>query len=52
VPIALLIGITGGLGLAFGVESYLDHSFTNGDEIERRLGLVHVASIPDGACGG
>jgi capsular polysaccharide biosynthesis protein len=44
---ALLFGVAGGLGLAFGVEYYLDHTFTTGEEMERRLGLVHLASIPE-----
>lgn len=41
----LLAGI-GGLSLAFGRE-FLDHSFTTGDDIERVLGIPHLASIPD-----
>lgn len=46
---ALLFGITGGLGLAFGVEYYVDHTFTTGEEMERRLGLPHLASVPEEA---
>ena len=45
----LLGGILGGIGLAFTTEFYLDHSFTTGYEIERRLGISHIASIPEGA---
>ena len=45
--LAGLIGVLGGLGLAFGTEFYLDHTFTTGEEMERRLGLVHLASIPE-----
>jgi uncharacterized protein involved in exopolysaccharide biosynthesis len=44
---AILFGIIGGLGLAFVVEYLLDHTFTTGEEMERRLGLVHLASIPE-----
>lgn len=47
--LGLLGGILGGLGLAFTTEFYLDHSFTTGDEMERRLGMPHIASIPEGA---
>ncbi len=47
--IGLLGGVGGGLGLAFTTEFYLDHSFTTGPEMERRLGIPHIASIPEGA---
>jgi uncharacterized protein involved in exopolysaccharide biosynthesis len=47
VILALLLGLVGGLGLAFGVEFYVDHTFTTGEEMERKLGLVHMASIPE-----
>ena len=43
----LLAGILGGLGLALAVEVYFDHSFTTGDDLERVLGIPHLASIPD-----
>jgi uncharacterized protein involved in exopolysaccharide biosynthesis len=47
--IALFAGLLGGLALAFGTDLYLNHSFTTGEEIERRLGIPHIASIPDRA---
>ena len=45
--LAFLCGVLGGLGAAFGTEFYLDRSFTTGEEMERRIGLVHLASIPE-----
>jgi uncharacterized protein involved in exopolysaccharide biosynthesis len=45
--IGLLSGLLGGLCLAFGIELYLDRSFTTGEDMERRIGLVHLASIPE-----
>lgn len=45
----LAVGVLGGLGLAFAVEFYLDRSFTTGQDIERRLGIPHLTSIPDGS---
>ena len=49
---ALVMGISGGLGVAFGIEFYLNRSFTTGDDIERKLGIPHIASIPEmGALG-
>jgi uncharacterized protein involved in exopolysaccharide biosynthesis len=39
--------IAGGLGLAFGTELFLDHTITTADEVERRLGIPHIASIPE-----
>jgi len=47
--LAITVGFLGGLGLAFGTEFYLDHTFTTGEEMERRLGLQHLASIPEEA---
>ena len=47
--LAMVVGVLGGLGLAFGFEFYLDHTFTTGEEMERRLGLAHLASIPEEA---
>jgi uncharacterized protein involved in exopolysaccharide biosynthesis len=44
---ALFAGLVGGLGLAFGTELYLDRSFTTGQEVERKLGIPHIASIPE-----
>ncbi|HOC42282.1 MAG TPA: Wzz/FepE/Etk N-terminal domain-containing protein [Thermoanaerobaculales bacterium] len=45
--LALLGGLLGGLVAAFGTELYLDRSFTTGEDMERRIGLVHLASIPE-----
>ena len=45
--LALIFGILGGVSLAFGVENYLDHSFTTAADLEKRLGIPHLASIPD-----
>jgi uncharacterized protein involved in exopolysaccharide biosynthesis len=44
--LALLLGATGGLGLAFTVE-YFDHSFTTGRDLELRLGIPLLGAIPD-----
>ena len=46
--LAVIIGVLGGFGLAFGLENYLDRSFTTGEDIERKLGIPHIASIPEG----
>jgi uncharacterized protein involved in exopolysaccharide biosynthesis len=45
---ALLAGVAGGFGVAFGLEFYLDRSFTTGEDVERKLGIQHIASIPEG----
>jgi uncharacterized protein involved in exopolysaccharide biosynthesis len=47
--LAIGVGILGGIGFAFATELYLDHSFTTGHEMERRLGIPHIASIPEGS---
>jgi uncharacterized protein involved in exopolysaccharide biosynthesis len=47
--LGLLVGLMGGIGIAFGLEQFLDRSFTTGEDIERRLGIPHLASIPDSA---
>ena len=44
--LAVFLGVFGGLGLAFLTE-YFDHTFTTGEDIERRLGIPHLASIPE-----
>ena len=44
--LGLLLGAMGGLGLAFAVE-YFDHSFTTGRELEARLGIPLLGTIPD-----
>jgi succinoglycan biosynthesis transport protein ExoP len=50
--LAMIVGVLGGLGLAFGLENYLDRSFTTGEDIERKLGVPHIASIPEGEMAG
>jgi uncharacterized protein involved in exopolysaccharide biosynthesis len=44
--LGLLLGIMGGLGLAFLTE-YFDHSFTTGRELEARLGIPLLGTIPE-----
>ena len=44
--LGLFLAIVGSLGLAFGLE-YLDHTFTSGLDVERRLGIPLLASIPE-----
>jgi uncharacterized protein involved in exopolysaccharide biosynthesis len=46
--VAMFVGILGGVGFAFGLENYFDRSFTTGEDIERKLGIPHIASIPEG----
>ena len=43
---SLVAGLLGGLGIAFALEQYIDRSFTTASDIERRLGIHHLASIP------
>jgi uncharacterized protein involved in exopolysaccharide biosynthesis len=45
--LSILLGVLGGAGLAFGLEIYLNRSFTTGEDIERKLGIPHIASIPE-----
>lgn len=45
---AVLVGVLGGVGCAFGLEMYIDRRFTTGQDIERQLGIPHIASIPEG----
>lgn len=47
--VSVFVGLIGGVSLAFGMETFLDRSFTTGEDIERRLGIPHLASIPDSA---
>ena len=42
----MFFGLFGGLALAFVIE-FLDHSFTTGRELEARLGIPLLGSIPD-----
>ncbi len=44
--LAVLLGIVGGLGLAFGQE-YLDDSLKTPDDIERHLQLATLGTIPE-----
>lgn len=44
--VGLFLGTLVALGLAFFVE-YFDHGFTTGSDLERRLGVTHLASIRD-----
>jgi uncharacterized protein involved in exopolysaccharide biosynthesis len=44
--LALMLGAMGGVGFAFVVE-YFDHSFTTGRELEARLGIPLLGTIPD-----
>ncbi len=47
--IGLLGGLVSGVLLAFAFDMYIDKSFTTGRDVERSLGIVHLASIPEGA---
>ena len=47
--LALMIGVLGGFGIAFTLEQFFNRSFTTGEDIERRLGIPHLASVPDSA---
>jgi uncharacterized protein involved in exopolysaccharide biosynthesis len=44
--LGLLLGALGGLGLAF-VSEYFDHSLTTGRDLETRVGIPLLGSIPD-----
>jgi succinoglycan biosynthesis transport protein ExoP len=44
--LGLLLGTFGGVGLAFATE-YFDHSFTTGRDLEARLGIPVLGTIPD-----
>jgi uncharacterized protein involved in exopolysaccharide biosynthesis len=46
--LGLLLGAMGGLGLAF-VSEYFDHSLTTGRDLEARVGIPLLGSIPDEA---
>jgi capsular polysaccharide biosynthesis protein len=46
--LGLLLGAMGGLGLAF-VSEFFDHSLTTGRDLEARVGLPLLGSIPDQA---
>jgi uncharacterized protein involved in exopolysaccharide biosynthesis len=45
--LGVILGAVGGLGLALGAGA-LDHTFTTGQDVERRLGIPLLASIPEG----
>lgn len=44
--LGLLLGALGGLGLAF-VSEYFDHSLTTGKDLEARVGIPLLGSIPE-----
>jgi uncharacterized protein involved in exopolysaccharide biosynthesis len=46
--LGLLLGALGGLGLAF-VSEYFDHSLTTAKDVEARVGIPVLGSIPDRA---
>jgi succinoglycan biosynthesis transport protein ExoP len=46
--LSVFLGLLGGVGLAFVQEMFLDRSFTTAEDLEKRLGIPHMASIPDG----
>jgi uncharacterized protein involved in exopolysaccharide biosynthesis len=46
--LSVILGLLGGGALAFGLETFLDRSFTTAEDLEKRLGISHIASIPDG----
>ena len=46
--LSVFIGLVGGVGLAFGLETFLDRSFTTAEDVERKLGIPNIASIPEG----
>jgi len=46
--LSIFLGLLGGVGLAFGLDTFLDRSFTTAENLERRLGIPHIASIPEG----
>ncbi len=49
--LSMIMGIVGGLGLVLFAE-YVDHTITTGEDLERRVGLVHLASIGEGEISG
>ena len=46
--LSVFVGLLGGVGLAFGLETFLDRSFTTAEDLEKKLGIPHIASIPEG----
>jgi len=44
---ALAVGLLGGFGLAFIRDQLLFRSFTTAEDIERLLGIPHIASVPE-----
>jgi succinoglycan biosynthesis transport protein ExoP len=46
--LSVLFGLLGGVVLAFVLDTILDRSFTTAEDVEKRLGIPHIASIPDG----
>jgi len=50
IPLGVALGIIAALGaatVAVAAAEFMDTSFGTGDDIERRLGLPHLGSIPD-----
>ena len=45
--IGLFVAVSGGIGLALLID-YLDHGLATPGELERHLGIVHLASVPEG----
>jgi len=43
--VALILGVLGGIGIAF-LSEYLDHSFHRREQVEKRLGIPVLVSIP------
>ena len=46
--LSVFLSLLGGVGWAFVQETVLDRSFTTAEDVEKRLGISHIASIPDG----
>ncbi len=49
--LALVVATLGGMALALVLE-YFDLSLSTSDQVEHRLGLVHLASVPEGMVDG
>ena len=49
--LALVVGTLGGVALALVLE-YFDLSLSTSDQVEHRLGLIHLVSVPEGMIDG
>jgi len=49
--LGLFVAGAGGIALALLLE-FLDHSLSTPEQLERRLGIAHLASVPEGATDG